>query len=266
MRGCRRYKKWLVDDFLEALTGEQKRKLHEHLQGCSGCQTYFEELRSLFSRAHPEPRNSPAEEFWSHLWEKTEQSIRDFRYDKRAVFLPQRPSHFNWNWKWQAAVAVLLLLLGGIVGRFLFVPQHTEHYSLSPVRETDKKTLMRETAEYLEMSKILLLGFVNIDPTREDLAGLDFSQEQRLSTRLVRQLPALHSRLEASREIQLANLLEDLEVILLQIANLEDAYDLSAIELIQTGVETRGILFKINIEEMRRNLTNPSPKPSGSTI
>ena len=48
-------------------------------------------------------------------------------------------------------------------------------------------------------------------------------------------------------------MVSDLEVILMQIANLESDYDLPAIEMVKSGVERRGIFLKINIEEMEKN-------------
>ena len=52
----------------------------------------------------------------------------------------------------------------------------------------------------------------------------------------------------------------DLEVILLQIANLETEYDLPTIEMVKSGVDRRGVLLKINIEEMRKNESQSADK------
>ena len=52
---------------------------------------------------------------------------------------------------------------------------------------------------------------------------------------------------------KLYQLVSDLEVILLQIANLESQNDLPAVEMIRSGVDRRGILLKINLEEMERD-------------
>ena len=52
----------------------------------------------------------------------------------------------------------------------------------------------------------------------------------------------------------------DLEVILLEIANLETEYDLPTIEMVKSGVDRRGVLLKINIEEMRKNESQSADK------
>jgi hypothetical protein len=51
----------------------------------------------------------------------------------------------------------------------------------------------------------------------------------------------------------MVDLITDLELILLQIANLESEYNIPEIEMVKSGVDRRGILLKINIEEMRRS-------------
>ena len=45
-------------------------------------------------------------------------------------------------------------------------------------------------------------------------------------------------------------LVEELETILIEIANLEEQEDLPDIELIRDGVDRKGILLKINIHQM----------------
>lgn len=44
----------------------------------------------------------------------------------------------------------------------------------------------------------------------------------------------------------------DLEVILLQISNLNETQSTLGIEIVQTGIHRRALLFKINLEEIRR--------------
>ena len=80
----------------------------------------------------------------------------------------------------------------------------------------------------------------------------------------------VHSKTVRTRPSQLV---EDLEIILLQIANLEEDVDLPAIELIQNTAQNTGVLLKINVEQMRRDaasqsrLKNSSPtSPTGKEL
>jgi hypothetical protein len=60
---------------------------------------------------------------------------------------------------------------------------------------------------------------------------------------------------------RLERLLSDLEIILIQIANLEPDAGGSAIEVIRAGVEDGDILFKIRLNEARR-----PPEKSGAGL
>jgi hypothetical protein len=59
------------------------------------------------------------------------------------------------------------------------------------------------------------------------------------------------------------HLISELEIILMQIANLEEQYDLESVELIRSGIEHKGILFKININQVRSDLNKTDQKKRG---
>ncbi len=70
-----------------------------------------------------------------------------------------------------------------------------------------------------------------------------------------------------SSDRRLERLISDLEMILLQIANLKPDPDISDIEIIKAGVESRDILFKIKLNEARsptaRSSAGLAPGPRG---
>jgi hypothetical protein len=56
-------------------------------------------------------------------------------------------------------------------------------------------------------------------------------------------------------------LMNQLELILLQIANLEAEHDLSAVELVRDGIARDGLLLKINIAGLAQHAQqNAAPK------
>jgi hypothetical protein len=101
---------------------------------------------------------------------------------------------------------------------------------------------------------MLLLGLVNFDSDSEDAYALNLPYQKQISQNLVNEASFLKEELDAPAHQQLRDLIEDLEIILLQIANLESEHDLSGIELVKSGVDRRGILLKINLEEMQGEL------------
>ena len=110
-----------------------------------------------------------------------------------------------------------------------------------------------EAANYIERSKVLLLGLVNFDPATDDLETISLPHIQKISRELLDQTPGLKAGLKDPSQQQLKQLVSDLELILLQIANLEAKNDVPGIELIKDGVNSKGIFLKINIQEIQGN-------------
>lgn len=119
--------------------------------------------------------------------------------------------------------------------------------------EGNVRPAMLETRarHYMDRSKVLLLGLVNFDPSADDPAALDLPRRQAAARRLVDEAAPLKDDLAAADEQRLRELVADLEVILLQIANLEAEHDVPAIEMVRSGVDRRALLLKINVEQMR---------------
>jgi hypothetical protein len=151
---------------------------------------------------------------------------------------------------------VVLIVFGIFLARKFFSPagivlQPDQQIVQSGNQGQDLQFVQR-TQDYLQKSKIVLLGLVNFDPETEDPYGLNLPYRKQLSRELADEAKIIRAGLENSRQRQLQELVSDLEVILLQIANLESEHDMTAIEFVKEGVESRGIMLKINLTEIRR--------------
>jgi hypothetical protein len=85
-----------------------------------------------------------------------------------------------------------------------------------------------------------------------------------MSRGLAAEAPALRKALDERGEKRLRALVADLEVILMQIANLESGQDLEGVELIKQGVDRKGLFLKIDVGRMGRE-SRASVRPSGET-
>ena len=70
---------------------------------------------------------------------------------------------------------------------------------------------------------------------------------------LANEAPALKSDLTEPSQQQLKRLISNLQLILLQIANLEEKNNLDGIELIKEGVNSQNIFLKINIQQLQES-------------
>jgi hypothetical protein len=120
------------------------------------------------------------------------------------------------------------------------------------IRSADSETL---TAIHFERSETLLRAFRNVRlNTREGAA--DVAYERKRAKQLVLQNMILRREADANGDVQSASLLENLEPILLDIANLPDKPDANAVRTIRERVERKNIvpLLQINSAALARAL------------
>jgi Putative zinc-finger len=111
--------------------------------------------------------------------------------------------------------------------------------------EPSPAVLVSTDAErYIERSHLLLLAVLNGEPA--DSASFD-TQKQRAGE-LVRVASSVR---ETSDDRRVQDLVAQLELILREIAHLEQSSDIEAVELIRSRVDREGVLLRINVEQMR---------------
>jgi hypothetical protein len=245
------------------LSAEEKREFDGHLKSCTECASAFARYKSTLDAMDKRERPEPEDVFWTGYWDRLagrldepERSPAGTRgWWKRFVPSLTVPP----KWAYGAVAAVGLLLIGVFIGRIVFVPEAPVTPKRGPTVVTRTKkgsgvpvALENRTERYLERSKLLLLGLINFDPETEDPYTLNLPQQREISQNLVEEAGFLKTALDESADNRLLQLITDLEVILLQIANLESEQDLSAVELVKSGVDRRGVLLQINLEEMRK--------------
>jgi hypothetical protein len=262
MSKCRTIRSLFIEALYDELSSEQKKAFEAHLRSCPKCSKAYAGLASTLKAMSRRKRTGPKPDFWTGYWDRLSPQL------KAPV---QKPSPIKeWRqwipelfplprWAYQTAAAVALLVIGIFIGRTALGPSHGEKIipQLTERREVSPElaSYQNRTSQYLEKSKILLLGIINFDAETEDPVALDFSRKQQVSQELVQEAGVLKKGLTRyGAEDRFIELVSDLEVILLQIANLEKEHDLSAIELVRSGVDRKGILLKITIEEMRRSV------------
>lgn len=101
-----------------------------------------------------------------------------------------------------------------------------------------------DAQRYIERSQLLLLAVMNGDPA--DSTAFDL-QKQRAG-----ELVSVASSVrEGSDDRRVQDLVAQLELILREIAHIEQSSDAEAVELIRSRVDKEGVLLRINVEQMR---------------
>jgi len=263
MNDCRTCK----DHMIEALYGDlgpaDKEVFDRHLGACPECASEYSLLGATLRLMDRRERPDPGPEFWDgywdrlsrrRIWEETVPAARPSFASRLVRVFSRLP-----RWSYQAAGAAALLIAGVLIGSRLIPPPGGGRIETAAVSAPAAGAVV-QAESFIERSKILLLGLVNYDPATEDAYALDLGRKKTVSRELAAQAPAIRSSLNERGQKRLRDLVSDLEVIMMQIANLGAGQDVEGVELIKQGVDSRGIFLKIDLDRMGRDARGRTPK------
>jgi Putative zinc-finger len=136
--------------------------------------------------------------------------------------------------------------------QFAVVTQPRPPAESQPVRPADAQTM---TALHFEKAETLLRAFRNVRLDEPDSAS-EVSYERQRARQLVYQNMMLRREADTAGDVQISSVLESLEPILLDIANLPDKPDAAAVRVIRERVERKNIvgLLQVNSTALARAL------------
>lgn len=198
----------------------------QHFAECEECRSGFDRIRDLLDsvREYPVPERggSYGAEVWARL----------------APRLPIRKPRLFWLQWWTIAPAVATLLA---VTFFAGMMTQERRQPGIPAKARER-VLLIAMSDHLERSQIVLAQLINAAPGNLDWTGeRERARDLIAENRLLRQT-ALHSGDEPD-----AALLEDLERVLLDVANSPADLRPDELENLQQRIENEELLFKVRI-------------------
>lgn len=261
---CKDCQEMMVEALYEELGEERLRAFEEHVGSCSDCSGAYAEMRSTLRTMDRRERPDPGQAYWDGYWNrlKTRMEPAEPRGWRRWL---TRPVWGGPRWAYRGAAAVVLIAMGIVVGRMI-APTPMNERPTGPAPESIIRTASVEerAMQYLESSQVLLLAIVNSDPETDRAYAADWSAQRRLSRRLMAEVPSLESELTDPKQRRLRALVAELELILMQIANLEAEDDPSAVEFIRSSVNDKDVLLKIDLEQLRSGKEPAANRPADS--
>jgi hypothetical protein len=263
MKPCTQFETLLTEKLFGELDASREHELNEHLQSCAACRATLAELQHVIQAlGKPAPPQMP-EHFWTGYWDRLRERMASesrpqssWRESIRARF------NLSWSPAFRLAAATALVLLGIFIGRFL-QPQARQNVATQTAQphETEQAAaISQRTANVLDRSKILLLGVVNEDFSAA--SAEDVVRRRKVSRELLTEVRSLQTVLPGSPDRRLMQLVQQLELVLMQIAALEAEHDLTNVEMVREGIDREGLLLKINIEELKRKAQSEKAPPS----
>lgn len=291
MTTCDRYQSWMVEALYDDMDDARRGEFEDHVHGCAQCAALFSELQATAQVMNRRRRPDPGPEFWDGFARRLEERVAGEGHAVAdASRFGRRRSLGSWGYRVAAVIAVMAagIWIGRnvLAPSGVDAPQ----VALEPARDSSPRTshatqdssatqLAREEEEtprpidppagtrnsepqpgpsdaravlassdeeahrYIERSQLLLLAVLN----GPDDAAYYEAQKARAGE-LVRVASSVR---ESSSDRRVQELVAQLELILREIAHLEEDSDVDAVDVIRNRVGREGVLLRINLEQMR---------------
>lgn len=242
MKPCREIRSIFIDALYGALPEARQQAFQQHLASCNKCSAAYKKMSRTLKVMSDHPRSEPDAKFWDNYWDRLSSRIES-----------EKPKQNRLRWIYRVAAVLFLIGAGMILGRFTLRPTRvvTTFKGDQETQVVVPASLNERANDFLGRSEVLLLMIVNLTPDQEGSNGLDFSKQKEISNTLIQEASLLKKELAQPDRRRLQKLVSDLELILMQIANLERQNDTPGIEFLKSGVDRKGLLLKINLERMR---------------
>lgn len=209
-----------------------------HLQACDQCRDADARLVETLGLVDAAPPSEPPEGFERVMWARVQAKLPERRPVRWA-------SWFAARWAF-AAGAVVLAAAAFLAGRWSGVPVASPATETAAVATDDglqERVLLVAAGDHFDRTQMVLAELVNADPSQPGILDTERARAADLvsTNRVIRQSAA------AAGDDVMEGLLEDLERVLLEIANGGGEDSAAELELLKTRIESRGILFRLRV-------------------
>ncbi len=239
---------------------------NQHLELCPSCKTTYDKFRGTLDMLSQREAPDPGEDYWESFAARIEEKVSA---TSNGSSTSKPVQHFWLNTGIRVLKVAALVMIGVMLGYVLFGLPPAGDDSMADSKRGNNIVRMtasaEDTDEYLESAKVFLLGIVNLDTENFDKSAMDFSMHREYSKNMIQRTAALRDNLKGRENQRVIELLNELEMIFLQLANYEQDNDLEAVELIRGGVEDQALLLKIDVEKLILNNKQKSKSESLSS-
>jgi hypothetical protein len=231
---CRDAEKKIVLSFSNDLDPHEQRAIEAHVKNCQVCSRKYEEIERDVKWMACISGQTPKLDWntsWNVIRERLKGKMR--ARERRTLFIRRL----------LPTAALGILLLGFLVGRFILFPPAS-----GPILQSLQSGITnRLVQKHMEEAGMTLLEYMN----RESMAtNQQFLVVEKQKARfLLFQNRNLRALLEESNDAIIIPLLNDLEIVLYEAANLE-AGNSESHEFIKTMIKEKEIFFRMRFVEM----------------
>jgi hypothetical protein len=232
-----------------------------HLKDCAECRREMDRIEAVFAALDAMPIPDPGENYSSRVWAQISPRLAE----KRAPW-------------WQVLLAPRRLVLAGAMAALVLVAFYAGRVSKSPVPggpavadagKVRERVLVVAVGDHLGRSEMILMELANAEPEKGQKL-MNISSEQKRAEDLLEENRLYRQTALRDGDTLMASTLDELERVLLDIANSPDEITPAQFEAIQKRIAAKGILLKVRVvkqelHQKRENAVEAQPQSNAAT-
>jgi hypothetical protein len=237
--------------------GERKDRVQiaAHLQDCPECREGLARIESVFAAMNAMPVPDPGEDYGQRVWQQIAPRLPEKSASWReGLFAPGRLVAIGAL----AALVVLAFLAGRVTKR------NEPGVAAIDTGKVRERVLVVAVGEHLGRSEMVLMELENAQPTQTAQHTVNISATQRRAENLLDENRLYRQAALREGNQGMASTLDELERVLLDIANSPDTVTTSQFESLRKRIEAQGILFKVRVVNQDLQQRN-KPGKSGAS-
>jgi len=230
-------------------------KATAHLADCPECREELARIEAVFAALDAMPVPDPGTDYERRVWQRLEPR------------LPEKRAHW-----WEGLFAARRLAVVGAMAALILAAyftgihvgkKNTGGTNMAGAEKVRERVLVVAVGEHLGKSEMMLVELANTEP-RGGEKLVNISSEQRRAEALVAENRLYRQTALKEGDQAMASTLDELERVLLDIANSPDEITAAQFETLQKRIEAKGILFKVRVvnQDLREREKNERPSPA----
>jgi len=214
---------------------EQRAAISEHLAACHECREELERLEAVLAALDTLPVPDPGVDYGRRVWQQI------------ASRLPEKPEAWWRVWFQPRRLAVIGTVAALIIAAFVagrVTKRGPDKDNIASTAQVRERILIVAVGEHLGHSERMLVELSNAMPATPGQKQVNISSEQRRAEDLLQENRLYRQTALQEGDTGLADTLDELERVLLDVAHSPDEVTPKQLEAIRKKIEARGILFK----------------------
>ncbi len=234
-----------------------RRAVEEHLKACRECSASLAGLTEMLAAVSELPVPERSEDYGREVYGRL-----------RTRMIEQKQSQGQWSWtgffeirRWVAVGALGALTIGAFLSGRLWQSKVAPS-SVAATPQARERILMVAVGDHLERSKMVLIELANAPVEEGAGKTVDISMQREWAADLVSDNRLFRQTAVQSGDVGVKSVLEELERILMDIANSPAKISPRDLDGLRKRIEDRGLLFKVKIigSEIREKEKSTGPK------